>query len=71
VHAININITAFWHVAPYMLVDRYQQYQNMGDHILEHNIFIHTTVKTSNFRSKLKLKILYCQTILQLWVQVF
>lgn len=40
-------------------------------HILEHNIFIHTTVKTSNFRSQLRLKIVYCQTVLQLWVTVF
>lgn len=55
----------------YMLLDRYQQYQSTGGHILEHNIFICTTVKTSNFRSQLKLKIVYCQTVLQLWVQVF
>jgi len=57
----------------YMLLDTYQQYQNTGGggHILEHNIFIYTTVKTSNFRSQLKLKIVYRQTVLQSWVQVF
>lgn len=49
----------------YVLLDRYQQYHNKGGHILEHNVFIHTTVKTSNFRSQLKLKTVYCQTVLQ------